>query len=663
VLLPVTFSILTNIVTFVPLMLIEGPMGRFFRVMPIVVICTFIISLFESLFVLPAHLGHQTTGFYKLLGRVRSRAWLVAAAAAGLIGLDLLVPLYKKTAFEPGFAAKLGMVLIVLLIVSLLHPLGTWLLGRIHTVQQGFSRKFLHWVECTYGPFVERVIRMRYMTVGIFIAIFLVAVGIIAGKHLPMIFMEGVDADYSVVTAVLPYGSDVEKTRAVEQRLIDAALAVSERNGGTNLVTHVTSKIGGSFDGVSGGHVVEVYAYLTDVKVRPLSTQEFTGKWRQALGPVPGVKSIQFESDRGGPGSGRGLSVELYHADSKILEQAGTELAGMLADYTVVKDVSDGYTPGKVQFDIELLPEGQALGLTSSDIAAQLRGAFYGSEALRQQRGRNEIKVLVRLPESEQSTEYDLDRLLVKTPAGTDVPLNEITKVSRGRAYTSINRRNGNRSQTVSANIVPRRETAYIIEEVNSSLIPQLKAKYPGLSHGYEGRQAAQREMMDSLKVGFSLALFVIYAMLAIPFKSYSQPLIVMLSIPFGIVGAITGHLLLGYTLSMMSMMGIVALSGVVVNDSLVLIEYANRLRNQGADPHDAVTQSAIRRFRPILLTTLTTFLGLMPMIFETSRQARFLIPMAISLGFGVLFSTFITLVLVPSLYMVIDDFHRHFDG
>jgi multidrug efflux pump subunit AcrB len=236
------------------------------------------------------------------------------------------------------------------------------------------------------------------------------------------------------------------------------------------------------------------------------------------------------------------------------------------------------------------------------------------------------------------------------------VPLREVASVTRDRAYTAINRRNGKRAQTVSANVEPRRETSYITEEVNTVLIPELKKKYPGLTHGYGGMQEEQGDMMKTLGIGFPLAMFVIYAMLAIPFKSYTQPLIVMLSIPFGIIGAFIGHLINGYALSMLSMMGIVALSGVVVNDSLVLIEYANRLRDQGNNPHDAVTFSAIRRFRPILLTTLTTFLGLMPMIFEHSRQARFLIPMAISLGFGVLFSTFITLILVPALYMVIDD-------
>lgn len=662
--MPVTFSILTNVVTFIPLLLIGGRMGQFFKVIPLVVITAFIVSLFESLFVLPAHLGHHSTGFSKFLTRIRRRAVIIAPVSVILIALNFGMQFWKGQPFEPAAPALLGFIMLILLILAFLQPIGAWLLGWIHTGQQAFARGFNRWVEVVYGRFIESIIRKRYITVSVFVAIFIIAMGLLAGKHLPMIFMEGVDADYAVVTAALPYGTDVSKTEEVEQLLIDSAAKVAEENGGEKLVTNISSQIGGSFDGASGGHVVEVYAYLTDIKTRPISTREFTEKWRKALGgSIPGVKTIQFEADRGGPGGGRGLSVQLYHADNQLLELAGQDLAEMLSDYSVVKDVSDGYTPGKVQFDIQLLPEGQALGLTSSSIANQLRGAFYGSEALRQQRGRNEIKVLVRRPESERSSKVDIDNLLIRTPAGTDVPLREVASVTRDRAYTSINRRNGKRAQTVSANVEPRRETAYITEEVNTKLIPALKSKYPGLTHGYGGMQEEQGDMMKTLAFGFPMAMFIIYAMLAIPFKSYTQPLIVMLSIPFGIIGAFAGHLLLGYTLSMLSMMGIVALSGVVVNDSLVLIEYANRLRDQGNDPHDAVTLSATRRFRPILLTTLTTFLGLMPMIFETSRQARFLIPMAISLGFGVLFSTFITLILVPSLYMVIDDFHKRLDA
>ena len=658
--MPVIFSVLTNVVTFVPLLLIGGRMGQFFKVIPIVVIIAFLVSLLESLFVLPAHLGHQSTGFSKMLRRTRRHALVIAPLAALLIGANFIVQLAKQEPLEPAFPAQLGFLIIILLLLAFLQPIGVWLLGRIHTVQQAFARGFSRWVENVYGRFIESIIRNRYITISVFIAIFILAIGVLKGKHLTIMFMEDVDADYAVVTAVLPYGTDVSKTEAVEQKLIDAALKVAEENGGETLVTHVSSKIGGSYDGASGGHVVEVYAYLADAKVRPISTAEFTEKWRTILGnAIAGVKTIQFEANRGGPGSGRGLSVRLYHADNALLEQAGRDLADMLANYSAVKDVSDGYTPGKVQFDIKLLPEGQALGLTSSDIANQLRGAFYGSEALRQQRGRNEIKLLVRRPKSERSAEIDIDTLLIRTPSGADVPLREVASVARDRAYTAINRRNGKRAQTVSANVEPRKETSYITEEVNTVLIPELKKKYPGLTHGYGGMQEEQGDMMKTLLIGFPLAMFVIYAMLAIPFRSYTQPLIVMLSIPFGIIGAFLGHLINGYALSMLSIMGIVALSGVVVNDSLVLIEYANRLRDQGNNPHDAVTFSAIRRFRPILLTTLTTFLGLMPMIFETSRQARFLIPMAISLGFGVLFSTFITLILVPALYMVIDDCHR----
>ncbi|MBN2703516.1 MAG: efflux RND transporter permease subunit, partial [Pontiellaceae bacterium] len=495
--MPVIFSVLTNVVTFVPLLLIGGRMGQFFKVIPIVVIVAFLVSLLESLFVLPAHLGHQSTGFSKMLRRTRRHALVIAPVAALLIGTNFIVQLARQEPLEPAFPAQLGFLIIILLLLAFLQPIGVWLLGKIHTVQQAFARGFNRWVEKVYGNFIESIIRKRYITISIFVAIFILAIGVLAGKHLTMIFMENVDADYAVVTAVLPYGTDVSKTEAVEQKLIDAALKVAEANGGDKMVTHVSSKIGGSFDGASGGHVVEVYAYLTDVKTRPLSTPEFTEEWRKTLGgSIAGVKTIQFESNRGGPGSGRGLSVQLYHSDNNMLEQAGKDLAEMLSNYSVVKDESDGYTPGKVQFDIKLLPEGQALGLTSADIANQLRGAFYGSEALRQQRGRNEIKLLVRRPKSERSAEVDIDTLLIRTPAGTDVPLREVASVTRDRAYTAINRRNGKRVQTVSANIEPRRETAYITEEVNTKLIPELKKKYPGLTHGYGGMQEEQGDMM-----------------------------------------------------------------------------------------------------------------------------------------------------------------------
>jgi multidrug efflux pump subunit AcrB len=345
-----------------------------------------------------------------------------------------------------------------------------------------------------------------------------------------------------------------------------------------------------------------------------------------------------------------------------MLESAASELADKLAEFPIVSDIDDGYADGKPQFNFKMLPEGMALGLTASDVARQVRSSFYGAEAFRQQRGRNEIKVMVRLPDAERRSEYDLDHLLIRTPAGTDVPLRDVASVSRGRAYTSINRLDGRRLLTVTANVNPRGESERILALVLKDFMPELKQKYPGLSQVFRGKQKDIREGMSALFKGFIVALLVIYALLAIPFRSYTQPLIIMTCIPFGIVGAVLAHVVLGYPLSMISLMGIVALAGVVVNDSLVLVDYANNEVKRGVGMRDAIVNAGVRRFRPVLLTTLTTFFGLAPMIFETSRQARFLIPMAISLGFGILFATFITLFLVPSLYVMIEDLHKAWD-
>jgi len=377
------------------------------------------------------------------------------------------------------------------------------------------------------------------------------------------------------------------------------------------------------------------------------------------VGQITGLESLKFESDRGGPGRGAALTVELSHRDIDVLDRASSTLADWLSNYPNIKDIDDGYTPGKRQFDYSLTEAGHSLGLTQQALARQLRNAFYGSEAVRQQRGRNEVKVKVRLPREQRVHQYDLEQLLIRTPLGKDVPLSQIADVKRGRSYTVINRRNGRRTVSVTANVEPISQTSQMETILKEELLPQLVKDFPGLSYGWEGRQQDMKESTSSLFTGLIMALFGIYALLAIPFRSYYQPLIVMIAIPFGIVGSVLGHILMGYSLSLMSMMGIVALAGVVVNDSLVLIDYANRLARNGAAPLDAIHQAGVRRFQPIMLTTLTTFGGLAPMIFETSRQARFMIPMAISLGFGILFATTITLVIVPCLYSIAEDIRK----
>jgi multidrug efflux pump subunit AcrB len=341
------------------------------------------------------------------------------------------------------------------------------------------------------------------------------------------------------------------------------------------------------------------------------------------------------------------------------LDQASTLLADRLEDFSPVQDVDDGYTPGKIQVSFKVNEWGESLGLTTIEVGRQLRNAYQGAVALRQQRGNNEVTVRVRLPEEQRTSEFNIESLLITTPAGIFVPLQEVATIERGRAYTSITRRDGRRTVTVSANVNPIGESPIIFDALNKTVLPELAATFAGLSYSYTGREADRKESVGSLLSGFLFALGGIYFLLAIPFRSYIQPIIVMIAIPFGIIGAVFGHMLMDYHLSLMSMMGMIALSGVVVNDSLVLVDYANKQQRKGTLPAKAIREAGIRRFRPVLLTTLTTFGGLAPMIFETSRQARFMIPMALSLGFGIVFATVITLALVPCLYLIVEDIRR----
>ena len=594
---PVTFSVLTNVITFLPMYFVPGFMGKIFKVIPSVVITVFLISLFECLYVLPAHLGHTRD---------------------------------KKT--------KLGL--------------------RIHKRQQRFSNWFSGMIKRRYGPFLEHALQHRYLTVAAALAILIITIGYIRSGRMGMVPMPKVESDYAFAQAVLPYGSPVEATKRVRDQLVNAAMKIDEQYN-DEAINGIYAGIGGSYNGVSGGHVIEIWADLPEVNDRPIPTRKLVDAWRNEVGDIPGLVTIKFESDHGGPSRGASLTVELSHRDHEMLEKAATELAEEIALFPNTTDIDSGFARGKPQLDFSIKPEGLNLGLTARDIARQVRNSFYGAEALRQQRGRNEVKIKIRLPKEERVSEYDVEEFLVYTPSGTDVPLSEVATVDRGRAYTQINRRDGRRTLNVQGNVIPQKKSKEVLDEVKANILPRLMKKYPGLSYSFEGKQADMRDSLGVLRIGFALALIGIYAMLAIPFKSYIQPLIIMVSIPFGIVGAVIGHIIMGYSLSIISMMGIVALSGVVVNDSLVFIDFANRERRAGLSVHDAVCSAGVRRFRPIMLTTLTTFLGLSPMIFETSMQARFMIPMAISLGYGILFATLITLVLVPSLYMIIDDVQR----
>ena len=588
---PVAFSILTNIVAFLPLALVPGVMGKIWRVIPLVVITVFLLSWLEALLILPAHLAHS---------RKESR---------------------------------------------------NFLLHFIQTQQQHFGHFINRCINNIYGKILLIFLRYKYFTVSFLIAIFIITAGFVKSGRIGLILMPRVESDRTVVTATLPYGSPSREIRQVHDRLVSALERVAAAHGDKQLLEGISSTV--------NSNRIEINGYLTPPEIRPLTTGRVTKLWRKEVGPLPSLQSIRFEADRGGPGRGAAISIELSHRNRETLTEASEMLAKKLRQFPATKDVDSGSSNGKIQLTFKVNEQGKSLGLDTTEVGRQIRNAFQGVIALRQQRDSDEITIRVRLPESERSSEYTIESFLVRTPSGTFVPLRQIVETDRNRGYTSIERRNGNRTVTVSANVTPLGVTSRILKVLNEKTLPELAAAFPGLGYEYRGRQSDRKESLSSLATGFLFTLGGIYFLLAIPFRSYVQPVIVMLAIPFGMVGAVLGHQIMGYNLSLMSMMGIVALSGIVVNDSLVLIDYANRQRTGGKNSFESIQLAALRRFRPVLLTTLTTFGGLAPMMLETSRQARFLIPMAISLGFGIVFATVITLALVPALYLIVEDLRK----
>ena len=602
---PVFFAVLTNIVAFLPLFFVPGTIGKFFGQIPAVVVAVFVVSLVESLFILPAHLSHQSseTRLWKILGKPQR----------------LFAPLLQRC------------------------------------ISRG------------YQPLLRVALANRYATVAIGIAMLILAAGAVGGGHIQFSFIPRIDADVVTAQATLPFGVPMETSRRVQQQLLDAASATVETHGGVGIVRGMYTGIGSPLrtfgppgaggGGAGGSHIVGVQVSLVPADQRQVRSPDFVHAWREAASQIVGIETLTFNAETG-VSDGAAIDIQLTHRTRATLEAAATELAQSLAGYAGVLDIDDGFARGKPQLSLTVKPEARSLGINATDLARQVRSSFYGAEALRQQRGRNEVRVMVRLPENERRTAYTVEQLILRTDQGGEIPLFQAAAVERGYAYTEIRRREGRRVIAVTADVDEAVSNATTITaEVLSQELPALMQKYPGLSYVLEGEQASQKESLEAMSIGFLFALLGIYGLLAVPFRSYLQPLIVMLSIPFGIIGAIIGHLLLGYGLSIISLFGIIALAGVVINDSLVLVVTANAIRDtQGISSSEAVSLAGARRFRPILLTSLTTFFGLTPMIFETSLQARFLIPMAISIGFGVLFATVIILVLLPASYVILED-------
>ena len=371
---------------------------------------------------------------------------------------------------------------------------------------------------------------------------------------------------------------------------------------------------------------------------------------------IPGVKELSFKSDLFSAGDPINIQLSSKYMDDLI--QAKNELKSQLVRFPGVFDVSDTYNVGKEEISINLLPAAKNYGVNMMMVAGQVREAFYGLEVQTVQRGRNELKIMLQYPKGQRSSISHLENMMILTPNGSTIPVRQIAQLEIGEGLSSIERKDRKRSINVTADVdLSITNGNEVIASLTKNIIPRILKKYNSVSYSLEGEQQEQGENLKSLGKNFLLAMIVVYMLLAIPFKSYFQPLVVMSSIPFGITGAVIGHIFMGMNLSILSMMGIVALTGVVVNDSLVMVDFINRYRNEGNTIREAVLEAGPRRFRPIFLTSLTTFVGLIPLILEKSTQAKFMIPMAVSLSFGVLFATAITLLLVPVSYLTLEQY------
>ena len=589
---PVSVAVITNVVAFLPLLFIPGSTGRFFSILPAVVIAVFLISLVECLIILPAHLARGPT--------------------------------------EPGRG----------------------LLGQFERVQRRIAAGLEWFIHHTFACVLKQALHHRYVTAIAAVATLTVMWAYYDTGRIDFSFRPQIQSDRLDAEVVLPYGAPIKDVREVAEQIEQAGLRAVKRADGKSMLEAVMREVGRR-----GSNTAEVYVYLVPQGERKTNAKEFTALWREEVGEIPGLESLFFDF-LVGPGGSSAINVELTHPDTNTLEAAASDLAEALKNYTGVADVDKGHAKGKRQFDFTLKPHGRSLGLTSREVGRQVRHAFYGAEALRQQRGRNEVRVMVRLPKTERRSLYDLEELLIRTPDGGEVPLFEAVSKTPGRAYTRIRRVNSKRVLNVTASVIPGLANENKIQDdLRDTYIPELMDRYPGLKWSFEGRDRSRRESLAALGYGLGFAMIGIYVLLAVLFRSYVQPVLVMLSIPLGITGSLLGHIIMGYDLSIISVFGIIALCGVVVNGGLVLVVTANRYAEKGEQAAAAALRAGTRRFRPIVLAALTTFFGLAPMIFETSISARFLIPMAISLGFGILFATPVILILTPALYVIRSDF------
>ncbi len=596
---PVTFGVLTTVAAFTPLMMISGPRGAIFEQIPFIVIPVLLFSLVESKLILPAHLRHM----------------------------------------KP--------------------PSDSNILARF---QQAIARGLERFIAKVYSPVLSWVLDHRYTTWALMFGLTLIVLSSVAGGWTRFIFFPKVQSEIATASLSMPAGTPFAVTDAQVERMTLAAQQVQDRyrdpDSGDSVITHILST-----SGAGGGHVGKVRFEIVAPEHRTLdiTSSELVREWRRKIGPVAGAETLTFRAEIGR--SGDPIDVRLNGQDLDQLRQLAQKVRQQMASYPNLFDIADSLSDGKQELQLQLKPAAELLGVDLTDLARQVRQAFFGFEVQRLLRGRDEVKVLVRYPALERQSLETLDRMMIRTDQGIEVPFGEVAELTPGRSPAAINRVDRVRTVSITADANKEQADIEAIKRELNQYVEQLVADTPGVVFSFEGEAKEQRDSFQGLIWGGAAVLFVIFALLAIPFGSYIQPVIVMSIIPFGIVGAIIGHWVMGMNLTIMSLMGMLALSGVVVNDSLVLVDFVNRMRKSGMPLNEAVRVAGAARFRAVMLTSLTTFCGLMPLIFEKSTQAQFLIPMAVSLGFGILFATLITLLIVPVNYLVLEDIRRLLGG
>jgi multidrug efflux pump subunit AcrB len=615
---PVSFAILTTICSFLPLMMVQGTTGKFMRVIPIIVITTLLFSWFESMFILPAHIAHAARDTDEAKHPV-NRAW-------------------KR--FQKRCADGLDTV----------------------------ARRY-------YAPGLEIALKYRYGTVALGIAVFMLTAGLVGAGWVKFKFFPDVESDFVAASLTMPPGVAVESTADAVARLENTALALRDEleetlePGARSPIQHIFVAVGdqpyraqqggpGGSGRLAASNVGEVLLELAPAEDRRVTSSEIARRWREATGQIPDAIELSFTATIFS--AGEPVNVQLSGLDLERLEGASERVKLALSDYDGVFDISDSFRGGKQEIKLKVKPAAEAYGITLADLGRQVRQAFYGEEAQRIQRGRDDVRIMVRFPESDRRSIADLQSMRIRTPDGGEVPFTEVAEATLGVGFSTIQRVDRRRAINVTADVDATRANATeIMSDLRANALPAILRDFPGVSYSFEGEQREQADTMSDLARAFIFAQLLIFAQLAIVFRSYIQPLIVMSVIPFGLVGAVWGHVLMGLDLSMLSMFGLVAVTGVVVNDSIVLVDYINQKRREGLPLDRVLREAGVRRFRPIWLTSLTTFAGLTPLLLARSVQAKFMVPMAVSLAFGVVGATFITLALVPAGYLILEDIKR----